>query len=138
MCGQTDRQTHTHTHRQTKISSRMYRKQASRLNLKVAASRQLTPSNIFFFIRGPRKLSRANTFSRILFRKTNREYLKSDNFFRNKKAANTLYREYFYKKIVAPRILFLKKHCKYCGNVKSKRTKKCKTPLKTDWYAAEN
>ena len=35
LCGQTDRQ----TDRQTKISSRVYRKQASRLNLKVAASR---------------------------------------------------------------------------------------------------
>ena len=34
------------THRQTKISSRMYRKQASRLNLKVAASREkLTTKN---------------------------------------------------------------------------------------------
>ena len=37
--------THTHTDRQTdrqtKISSRVYRKQASRHNLKVAASRQL-------------------------------------------------------------------------------------------------
>ena len=36
LCGQTDRQ----TDRQTKISSRVYRKQVSRHNLKVAAWRQ--------------------------------------------------------------------------------------------------
>ena len=52
----------------------------------------------FFFIRGPQKLSLANTFSRVLFIKTDREYLKSDNIFRNKKTANTVYREYFLKK----------------------------------------